>query len=103
MFSRKRCYFFVCPKNNFLERVFLGRKIIAPQVRRFILVTLGTLQSGFFFVEQPVDFFDELQQLIRVFLDYGSLTHFAPRLFCLSLHGPRNLVFGTYYARLAAG
>jgi thioredoxin-related protein len=34
MFSRKHCYFCVRPKKNFLERVFLGRKIIAPQVRR---------------------------------------------------------------------
>src|SRR5215469_8596880 len=35
MFSRKSCYFFVRPKQNFLELcVFLGRKLKAPQVRR---------------------------------------------------------------------
>jgi hypothetical protein len=35
MFSRKSCYFFVRPKNNFLELcVFLGRTVKAPQVRR---------------------------------------------------------------------
>jgi hypothetical protein len=35
MFSRKSCYFFVRPKRNFLELcVFLGRTLMAPQVRR---------------------------------------------------------------------
>jgi hypothetical protein len=35
MFSRKSCYFFVRPKRNFLElRVFLGREVKTPQVRR---------------------------------------------------------------------
>jgi hypothetical protein len=35
MFSRKRCYFFVRPKKNWLEVcVFLGRAVKAPQVRR---------------------------------------------------------------------
>jgi hypothetical protein len=35
MFSRKSCYFFVRPKRNFLEVcIFLGRKVVAPQVRR---------------------------------------------------------------------
>jgi hypothetical protein len=35
MFSRKACYFFVRPKRNFLEVcVFLGRTIVAPQVRK---------------------------------------------------------------------
>jgi hypothetical protein len=35
MFSRKSCYFFVRPKKSFLELcVFLGRKLMAPQVRR---------------------------------------------------------------------
>jgi len=35
MFSRKSCYFFVRPKQSFLEVcVFLGRPLKAPQVRR---------------------------------------------------------------------
>jgi hypothetical protein len=35
MFARKSCYFFVRPKRSFLEVcVFLGREILAPQVRR---------------------------------------------------------------------
>jgi hypothetical protein len=35
MFSRKTCYFFVRPKQKYLELcVFLGRKLEAPQVRR---------------------------------------------------------------------
>jgi uncharacterized protein DUF5655 len=35
MFSRKSCYFFVRPKQKFLELcVFLGRPVNAPQVRR---------------------------------------------------------------------
>jgi hypothetical protein len=35
MFARKSCYFFVRPKRQFLQvRVFLGRTIKAPQVRR---------------------------------------------------------------------
>jgi hypothetical protein len=35
MFARKSCYFFVRPKKSFLElRVFLGRALKAPQVRR---------------------------------------------------------------------
>src|SRR5262245_10158027 len=35
MFSKKSCYFFVRPKQNFLELcVFLGRTLKAPQVRR---------------------------------------------------------------------
>jgi hypothetical protein len=35
MFSRKSCYFFVRPKQSFLEVcVFLGRSVRAPQVRR---------------------------------------------------------------------
>jgi hypothetical protein len=35
MFSRKTCYFFVRPKQKYLELcVFLGRRIKAPQVRR---------------------------------------------------------------------
>src|SRR6185437_9842583 len=35
MFSRKSCYFFVRPKQSFLEFcVFLGRALTAPQVRR---------------------------------------------------------------------
>ena len=35
MFSRKSCYFFVRPKKSFLEVcVFLGRTVMAPQVRR---------------------------------------------------------------------
>ena len=35
MFSRKSCYFFVRPKRDYLEVcVFLGRTLIAPQVRR---------------------------------------------------------------------
>jgi hypothetical protein len=35
MFSRKSCYFFVRPKQKYLELcVFLGRKVDAPQVRR---------------------------------------------------------------------
>lgn len=35
MFSRKTCYFFVRPKQKYLELcVFLGRRIDAPQVRR---------------------------------------------------------------------
>ena len=35
MFSRKSCYFFVRPKKSFLElRIFLGREVKAPQVRR---------------------------------------------------------------------
>jgi hypothetical protein len=35
MFSRKSCYFFVRPKQSFLEVcVFLGRSLKAPQVRR---------------------------------------------------------------------
>lgn len=35
MFSRKACYFFVRPKQNFLEVcIFLGRALKAPQVRQ---------------------------------------------------------------------
>jgi hypothetical protein len=35
MFSRKTCYFFVRPKQKYLELcVFLGRRLEAPQVRR---------------------------------------------------------------------
>ncbi len=35
MFSRKACYFFVRPKEKYLEVcVFLGRQIRAPQIRR---------------------------------------------------------------------
>ena len=35
MFARKSCYFFVRPKESFLELcVFLGRALKAPQVRR---------------------------------------------------------------------
>lgn len=35
MFSRKACYFFVRPKPTYLELcVFLGRPIVAPQVRK---------------------------------------------------------------------
>jgi hypothetical protein len=35
MFSRKTCYFFVRPKQKYLELcVFLGRKLEAPRVRR---------------------------------------------------------------------
>jgi hypothetical protein len=35
MFSQASCYFFVRPKNTFLELcVFLGREVKAPQVRR---------------------------------------------------------------------
>jgi hypothetical protein len=35
MFSRKSCYFFVRPKEKYLELcIFLGRKVEAPQVRR---------------------------------------------------------------------
>jgi hypothetical protein len=35
MFSRKVCYFFVRPKQKYLEVcVFLGRRLAAPQVRR---------------------------------------------------------------------
>ena len=35
MFSRKSCYFFVRPKQMYLELcVFLGRRLEAPQVRR---------------------------------------------------------------------
>jgi hypothetical protein len=35
MFSRKVCYFFVRPKQKYLELcVFLGRRLEAPQVRR---------------------------------------------------------------------
>jgi len=35
MFSRKSCYFFVRPKQKYLELcVFLGRRVEAPQVRR---------------------------------------------------------------------
>jgi hypothetical protein len=35
MFSRKTCYFFVRPKQKYLEVcVFLGRRLEAPQVRR---------------------------------------------------------------------
>lgn len=35
MFSRKTCYFFVRPKQRYLELcVFLGRRLEAPQVRR---------------------------------------------------------------------
>ena len=35
MFSRKTCYFFVRPKQKYLELcVFLGRRLDAPQVRR---------------------------------------------------------------------
>jgi hypothetical protein len=35
MFSRKTCYFFVRPKQNFLEVcVFLGRTLKAPQIQR---------------------------------------------------------------------
>ena len=35
MFARKSCYFFVCPKSNYLEVcIFLGRKLHAPQVHR---------------------------------------------------------------------
>src|SRR6201984_3750714 len=35
MFSRKTCYFFVRPKQKYLELcVFLGRRVEAPQVRR---------------------------------------------------------------------
>ena len=35
MFSRKTCYFFVRPKQKYLELcVFLGRRLKAPQVRR---------------------------------------------------------------------
>jgi len=35
MFSRKACYFFVRPKEKYLEIcVFLGRPITAPQIRR---------------------------------------------------------------------
>lgn len=35
MFSRSACYCFVRPKRSFLEvNVFLGRAIVAPQVRR---------------------------------------------------------------------
>ena len=35
MFSRKACYFFVRPKQKYLELcVFLGRRLEAPQVRR---------------------------------------------------------------------
>jgi hypothetical protein len=35
MFSRKSCYFFVRPKRTFLEVcVFLGRALMAPQVKR---------------------------------------------------------------------
>src|SRR6476620_10509803 len=35
MFSRKACYFFVRPKRAFLEVwIFLGRAVIAPQIRK---------------------------------------------------------------------
>src|SRR5580700_273193 len=35
MFSRKTCYFFVRPRQKYLELcVFLGRRLDAPQVRR---------------------------------------------------------------------
>jgi hypothetical protein len=35
MFSRKSCYFFVRPKNKYLELcIFLGREIKAPQIRK---------------------------------------------------------------------
>src|SRR5215471_11464357 len=35
MFSRRTCYFFVRPKQKYLELcVFLGRRVDAPQVRR---------------------------------------------------------------------
>ena len=35
MFSRKTCYFFVRPKQKYLELcVFVGRRLEAPQVRR---------------------------------------------------------------------
>ena len=35
MFSRKSCYFFVRPKEKYLELyIFLGRRLEAPQVRR---------------------------------------------------------------------
>ena len=35
MFSRKTCYFFVRPKEKYLELcIFLGRRLEAPQVRR---------------------------------------------------------------------
>ena len=37
MFSRTSCYFFVRPKRHFLEVcVFLGRTLVAPQVRRVV-------------------------------------------------------------------
>lgn len=37
MFSRKACYFFVRPKRTYLELcVFLGRAVVAPQVRRAV-------------------------------------------------------------------
>jgi hypothetical protein len=37
MFSREKCYFFVRPRRTFLEVViFLGRAVIAPQIRRAI-------------------------------------------------------------------
>jgi hypothetical protein len=35
MFSRKSCHFFVRPKRKYLELcVFLGRKVIAPQIKK---------------------------------------------------------------------
>ncbi|HVL68743.1 MAG TPA: DUF5655 domain-containing protein [Vicinamibacterales bacterium] len=40
MFARKACYFFVRPKQRFLEVcVFLGRTIEAPQVRKTMAVS----------------------------------------------------------------
>ena len=37
MFSREKCYFFVRPRRSFLEVVvFLGRAVIAPQIRRAV-------------------------------------------------------------------
>jgi len=37
MFSREKCYFFVRPRRSFLEVViFLGRAVVAPQIRRAI-------------------------------------------------------------------
>src|SRR5262245_27895406 len=37
MFSRKACYFFVRPKQKFLELwVFLGRTVRAPQIRKAV-------------------------------------------------------------------
>jgi hypothetical protein len=73
MFARKSCYFFVRPKESFLELcVFLGRALKAPQVRRIDRASKAKLVHLFHIrhrdeVEAPVtDWLREAHELSDV-------------------------------------